>query len=192
MFENLTIWTIGHSNRSIEAFIELLQAHRIELLADIRRFPGSRSQPQFNEGALAESLRGAGIEYVLMTNLGGRRRPRADSHNTAWRSDQFRGYADYMETDEFAQAMTRLVELGKNQRTAIMCSEAVWWRCHRSLVADYLKVRGMEVLHISSAGAAKPHPFTSAATVGGGELSYRGLLDTTVDQASGKAPTDQA
>jgi uncharacterized protein (DUF488 family) len=181
MSENLTIWTIGHSNRSIDAFIELLQAHRIEVLADIRRYPGSRSQPQFNEGALAESLRGAGIEYALMTDLGGRRQPRADSHNTAWRSDQFRGYADYMETEEFAQAITRLVELGKNKRIAIMCSEAVWWRCHRSLVADYLKVRGIEVLHISSVGAAKPHPFTSAATVEGGQLSYHGLLSETDD-----------
>jgi uncharacterized protein (DUF488 family) len=176
MPEALTIWTIGHSNRSIDAFTELLQAHRIELLADIRRYPGSRSQPQFNETPLAESLRGAGIEYVLMSALGGRRRPRTDSQNMAWRSDQFRGYADYMETGEFLGAIGELLEVARRQRTAIMCSEAVWWRCHRSLVADYLKAAGLEVLHISSVSAAKPHPYTSAAQIVDGRLSYRGLL----------------
>jgi uncharacterized protein (DUF488 family) len=179
MPDSLTIWTIGHSNRSIDAFIEVLRPHRIELLADIRRYPGSRSQPQFNEAPLAESLRSAGIDYILMTDLGGRRRPRAGSQNTAWRSDQFRGYADYMETAEFADAIGRLLDLAKQHRTAIMCSEAVWWRCHRSLVADYLKVRGLDVLHISSPSKAQPHPYTSAAQVIDGRLSYRGLLSET-------------
>ena len=176
MSDTLTIWTIGHSNRSIDAFIELLRAHRIELLVDIRRFPGSRSQPQFNEPALHESLTKAGINYVSMTDLGGRRRPSPESHNTAWRSDQFRGYADYMESQEFELAMERLLDVARKERTAIMCSEAVWWRCHRSLVADYLKVRDIEVLHITSVAPAKPHPYTSAAQVVDGQLSYRGLL----------------
>ncbi len=176
MSDTLTIWTIGHSNRSIDAFIDLLSAHRIELVVDIRRYPASRSQPQFNQPALHESLTLAGIDYALMTDLGGRRRPSSESHNTAWRSDQFRGYADYMETEGFAFAIGQLLDSARKRRTAIMCSEAVWWRCHRSLVSDYLKVRGVEVLHITSVAPAKPHPYTSAAQVVDGQLSYRGLL----------------
>jgi uncharacterized protein (DUF488 family) len=176
MPDQLTIWTIGHSNRSIDAFVELLRTHRIEVLVDIRRYPGSRTQPQFNEAALRESLAIAAIDYILMTDLGGRRRPKAESQNTAWRSDQFRGYADYMETPEFQSAVQRLLDIASKRRTAIMCSEALWWRCHRSLVADYLKVRGIEVLHIASVAPAKPHPYTSAAQISDGQLNYRGVL----------------
>jgi len=176
MSDKLTIWTIGHSNRSIDAFIELLRAHAIDLLVDIRRYPGSRSQPQFNEAALRESLAKAGIDYVSMTDLGGRRLPNPESHNIAWRSDQFRGYADYMETGEFELAIGRLLDVARKKRAAIMCSEAVWWRCHRSLVADYLKVRGVDVLHITNIAPAKPHPYSSAAQIIDDQLSYRGLL----------------
>jgi uncharacterized protein (DUF488 family) len=159
----LTIWTIGHSTRTIEQFIELLRAHKIESLVDVRHFPGSRRYPQFNKEQLAESLRNAGIEYHHLVQLGGRRRARPDSHNTAWRNEAFRGYADYMGTKSFAEGIDCLIELARRKRTAIMCAEAVWWRCHRSLIADYLKARGDQVLHIESATKAEKHPFTSAA-----------------------------
>jgi uncharacterized protein (DUF488 family) len=168
----LTIWTIGHSTRTIEQFIELLRAHKIESLADVRHFPGSRRYPQFNKERLAESLSKAGIEYHHLVQLGGRRRTRPDSRNTAWRNEAFRGYADYMETKAFAQGIDCLLDLARRKRTAIVCAEAVWWRCHRSLIADYLKARGYQVLHIQSAAKAEEHPFTSPARMLNGKLSY--------------------
>jgi uncharacterized protein (DUF488 family) len=166
------IWTIGHSTRAIDEFIALLKANEIGAIADVRLLPGSKRYPQFNADALADSLGQVGIRYEHFRELGGRRKPRPDSHNTAWRNDAFRGYADYMETEEFQRGIERLRRLAAETRTAIMCAEAVWWRCHRALVSDYLKVRGAEVLHIVSTTKIEPHPFTSAARVVDGELSY--------------------
>jgi uncharacterized protein (DUF488 family) len=171
--EVLTIWTIGHSTRTIEDFISLLKEHKIESLVDVRHFPGSRRYPQFNKEQLAESLSQVGIDYHHLPNLGGRRRPRSDSPNIAWRNEAFRGYADYMETDAFAEGIRRLIDLSRKKRVAIMCAEVVWWRCHRGLIADYLKAHGHQVLHIQSATKAEEHPFTPAARIVNGKLSYR-------------------
>ena len=166
------IWTIGHSTRAIDEFIALLQSQEIRAIADVRLLPGSKRYPHFNADALADSLGRARIRYEHFRELGGRRKPRPDSHNAAWRNDAFRGYADYMETEEFQHGIERLRALAAETRTAIMCAEAVWWRCHRALVSDYLKVRGTEVTHILSATKTEPHPFTSAARVVDGELTY--------------------
>ena len=177
-----TIWTIGHSTRSSEEFLELLRSQQIELLFDVRRFPGSRKYPHFNEGELARTLEAAGMGYRLMQALGGRRTPRPDSKNTAWRNASFRAYADYMETGEFQAAADELRDEAKSRRTAIMCSEAVWWRCHRALIADYLKIRGVEVLHILSPTKVEPHPYTSAASIVEGQLSYAAANDSVDPQ----------
>jgi uncharacterized protein (DUF488 family) len=172
----MKIWTVGHSTRSGEAFVQILTAHGIEVLVDVRTYPGSRRYPQFNREALAESLREAGIEYQHEPRLGGRRTPRSDSHNTAWRNAQFRGYADHMETEAFKNGVRELLELASRKRVAVMCAEAVWWRCHRSLIADYLKAEGHEVIHILDEKKTEEHPFTSAAMLVDGKLSYKGLL----------------
>jgi uncharacterized protein (DUF488 family) len=169
-----TIYTIGHSNRAIEDFIAMLKSFNIALLADIRRFPASRKFPQFNKDTLTRSLQDSGIEYVHIEALGGRRPAHKDSVNTAWRLPAFRGYADYMQTDAFKEGADYLQKLASEKLTAYMCSEAVWWSCHRSLVSDYLKVRGWEVLHIMDIGKAKEHPYTGAAHIVDGKLSYRG------------------
>ncbi len=174
--ESSHIWTVGHSTRGFEEFVEILREHRIETLVDVRSFPGSRRYPQFNKEELSETLPEAGIEYIHLPSLGGRRKARAGSKNIAWRNEGFRGYADYMETADFQKGIETLLELAGKQRTAIMCAEALWWRCHRSLIADYLKVRGAEVIHILSAGKSEPHPYTSAARIIDGRLSYEGLL----------------
>lgn len=166
------IFTIGHSTRTIEEFIALLRSFDIQLLADIRRFPGSKKYPQFNSPALAASLQQAGIEYIHMPELGGRRKPLADSHNTAWKNPSFRGYADYMETDSFKEGAEKLEGLAANKRVAYMCSEAVWWRCHRSLVSDYLKIRDWKVMHIMDVDKATEHPYTSPAKEVQGKLFY--------------------
>ena len=167
------IWTIGHSTRNIDIFISLLEENGIKLLADVRSLPGSKRYPQFNKEAMAESLNACGIRYEHFPELGGRRKARPDSHNTAWRSISFRGYADYMETEEFQQGIKRLLELARKAGpVAIMCAEAVWWRCHRALISDYLKACGMEVTHILDANKIEPHPFTSAARIVNGKLSY--------------------
>src|SRR6185312_134074 len=157
----LTVWTIGHSNRPFDEFLGLLAGNRIEALADVRRFPGSRKHPQFHRDALSRSLPEAGVEYVPMPELGGRRRPRPDSRNTAWRNESFRGYADYMETAEFRGGIERLLGLARRKRTAVMCAEATWWRCHRALIADDLKAAGIAVFHILGARKCEPHPYTS-------------------------------
>ena len=170
------IWTVGHSTRSGEEFVEILRAHGVEVLVDVRTFPASRRYPWFNKRELAESLHNNQIEYKHEPRLGGRRKPRPDSHNSAWRNEQFRGYADHMETDEFKCGVEELLELAAEKRVAIMCAEAVWWRCHRSLVSDYLKAEGHEVVHILDAKKTEEHPFTSAARLVDGKLSYRGLL----------------
>ncbi|MBA1272420.1 DUF488 domain-containing protein [Stutzerimonas azotifigens] len=168
-----SVWTIGHSTRSIEALLDALKAHRIEMLVDVRRFPGSRRLPQFGEQSLREALAREGIDYQWIEALGGRRHPLPDSPNDAWRNAAFRGYADYMTSRAFADGFAQLWELATTQRTCMMCAEVLWWRCHRSLVSDALKVRGVEVLHIQGEQAATPHPFTSAARLEDGRLSYR-------------------
>lgn len=175
--ERTTIFTVGHSTRSGEEFVEILKAHGVQVLVDVRSFPGSRRYPQFNRAALSDLLAQAGIEYRHEPRLGGRRAPRKDSHNTAWRNAQFRGYADHMETEVFRKGVEELLELAREERVAVMCAEAVWWRCHRSLLADYLKATGHTVLHIIDAKKSEEHPFTSAARIVDDKLSYRGLLD---------------
>jgi uncharacterized protein (DUF488 family) len=167
-----TLWTIGHSTRSADEFLHLLIQNQIQALADVRRFPGSRKYPHFNADALRESVSAAGIEYVPLMELGGRRKARPDSKNMAWRNESFRGYADYMETAEFQAGIDKLMELARQKRTAVMCSEAVWWRCHRSLIADYLKARGVDVRHILSETKVEAHPYTSAARIRRGRLTY--------------------
>jgi uncharacterized protein (DUF488 family) len=174
----VTLWTVGHSTRSIEDFVAILKSFDLQVLIDVRSFPGSRRYPHFNREHLRESLSSEGIEYVHAPELGGRRRARPDSHNLAWRNESFRGYADYMETESFLAAIERLVEIAKDRRAVVMCAEAVWWRCHRSLISDYLKVRGLNVLHIMDARKSEEHPFTSAARIVDGRLSYRGILES--------------
>ncbi len=168
----MTLWTIGHSNRSLDDFLALLAAYQIDVLADVRRFPGSRKHPHFNQTELARSLPAAGVAYEPFPELGGRRKPRPDSPNTAWRNESFRAYADFMETGEFLAGIDRLLKNANERRVAVMCSEAVWWRCHRSLIADYLKVQGIEVQHILSKSKSELHPYTGAARLIDGRLSY--------------------
>jgi uncharacterized protein (DUF488 family) len=167
------IWTIGHSTRKIENFISALDGHGIKLVADVRLKPGSKRYPQFNKEALASSLNERGIRYEHFPELGGRRKAKADSRNTAWRNEAFRGYADHMETEEFQQGVDRLVDLaGQTGATGMMCAELLWWRCHRALISDFLKVRGVDVTHIVDLGKNEPHPYTSAAKIADGTLSY--------------------
>lgn len=169
-----TLWTIGHSTRSLDELIALLKDNRIEVLADVRHFPGSRKYPHFNVEPLQHGLQDAGIRYEAFTELGGRRKVQPDSPNTAWRHPAFRAYADYMQTKAFHDGIERLEALASKQRTAIMCSEAVWWRCHRGLISDVFKLNGTRVLHIMGPGAPVEHPYTSAAHVVGGRLDYSG------------------
>jgi len=188
----MRIWTIGHSTRTIDEFISLLKENKINLLADVRTWPGSKRYPHFNKDALATSLSEQGIRYEHFPELGGKRKSKPDSRNTAWRNASFRGYADYMETEQFQNGIERLLNIaGQGAATwavaekrydgseavtpcaiAIMCAEAVWWRCHRSLIADCLKARGVEVLHVLGANKVDPHPYTPAARIVNGELSY--------------------
>ncbi|MFL6504353.1 MAG: DUF488 family protein [Candidatus Udaeobacter sp.] len=186
----MRIWTIGHSTRTIDEFVSLLKANEINLLADVRAWPGSKRYPHFNKQTLAESLNAHGIRYEHFPELGGKRKSKPDSRNTAWRNVSFRGYADYMETEQFQKGIERLLAFATNDglgshrnepdpseavapcATAIMCAEAVWWRCHRSLIADYLKARRVEVLHILGANKVDPHPYTPAARFVNGELTY--------------------
>lgn len=167
-----TIWTIGHSTRPMAEFISMLNSFGIELVADIRSFPGSRKFPQYNKEALSVSLPQNNIRYMHLKSLGGRRKVKPDSKNTAWKNAAFRGYADYMETDRFKEGITELEKFAIDQRTAYMCSEAVWWRCHRSMVSDYLKVRGWKVMHIMGIAKEEEHPYTAPAKIVNGELTY--------------------
>ena len=166
------IFTLGHSTLPIDRFISLLQTYAIAQLADIRTIPRSRHNPQFNTDALAQSLAAAGMQYVPMPQLGGRRPPRPDSPNAGWRNKSFRGYADYMQTMQFQQAIEQLIVLGRARRTAIMCAEAVPWRCHRSLVADALGVRNVAAIEILSATDYRLHKRTPFARVQGVEIIY--------------------
>ncbi len=170
--QSIQIWTVGHSTRSIEAFIELLEQHGIEGVVDVRRFPGSRRHPQYARESLEATLPEHQISYRWMPDLGGRRRSLPDSPNTAWRNTSFRGYADYMATDEFANAFNELVKLARLQRTVVMCAELLWWRCHRALISDALRVQAIDVIHIVDPTHTVSHPFTSAARVIDGRLSY--------------------
>lgn len=167
-----TIWSIGHSTRPIEEFIGLLSMHGIRLLVDVRRYPASRRHPQFNAAALAESLHAQGIAYRHLPGLGGRRSARPDSINLGLRSTGFRGYADYMQTAKFWGALEELITYGRSTPTAIMCAEAVPWRCHRSLIADALVTRGWTVQHILSTAEARPHQLTPFAKIQNGVLTY--------------------
>lgn len=167
-----TIWTIGHSTRPLEEFLRVLAGSRIEVIADVRSFPGSRRYPQYGREALAATLVAHAIGYHWLPALGGRRRVLPDSPNTAWRNASFRGYADYMSSAEFAKGLVQLLEVSSKARMAMMCSEALWWRCHRSMIADALCVRGIKVVHILDAQHSVVHPMTSAARVVGGALSY--------------------
>jgi uncharacterized protein (DUF488 family) len=175
--QNMTIWTIGHSTRTLDEFIELIKSFQIQCVADIRSYPGSRRYPHFNKEALERSLPGYGIRYIHVKDLGGRRKTRPDSINTGWRLSAFRGYADYMQTDAFKNAITELEKEAEKDRLAFMCSEALWWRCHRSLVSDYLKLHGWTVQHIMSPGKIQEHPYTSPAVIMDGELRYNGNHD---------------
>lgn len=167
------IWTIGHSTRGMATFLWMLRANGIKLVADVRLLPGSKRYPHFNREALSNSLGEAGTRYEHFPELGGRRKAKPDSRNTAWRNEAFRGYADYMETELFKNGIKRLFDLAENSGpTALMCAEAVWWSCHRSLISDFLKVRGVEVIHILDEKQIQIHSFTSAATVVDGQLSY--------------------
>jgi uncharacterized protein (DUF488 family) len=171
-----TIWTVGHSTRALEDFIELLRANQIAKLADVRSYPRSRRYPQFNKAELERFLPARGFGYRHLVKLGGRRKPLPVSRNTAWRNSAFRAYADHMESAEFKEGIAELLELAREGRTAIMCAEAVWWRCHRGLIADYLKANGSEVIHILAATRTESHPYTEAARLVEGRLSYAGLF----------------
>ena len=173
-----TLWTIGHSTRSSEEFLALLTVHEISRLVDVRRYPGSRRYPHFHSDALAKSLTEVGVDYQHMPALGGRRTARPDSPNDGWKNASFRGYADYMLTEEFEEALEELMAYSTTLRTVIMCAEAVPWRCHRSMVADTFVTRGWEVVHIMGPGQIQTHRLTAFAVLQGDRLLY-------------PAPTDQ-
>jgi uncharacterized protein (DUF488 family) len=169
------IFTIGHSTHGAEEFLRLLRGQRIEAVADVRRWPSSRRLPHFNAGALVETLRREGIAYLeLGEALGGRRRPRPDTPNTGWRVAGFRGYADHMDSAEFRSALAALEDLGRERRTAFMCAEGPWWRCHRQLIADALVARGWEVKHVMPDGRLEQHRLTPFAVVDGDTVTYPG------------------
>jgi uncharacterized protein (DUF488 family) len=167
-----TIYTIGHSTRSLEEFLNMLQSFDIKFLADIRSLPGSRKYPQFNKEDLKISLENAGIQYLHMADLGGRRKVKKNSKNNRWNNVSFKAYADYMETEEFKNAIVKLEHIALEQPTAYMCSEAVWWKCHRSMVSDYLKAKDWTVLHIMAIGKVQEHKYTSPARIVDGNVLY--------------------
>jgi uncharacterized protein (DUF488 family) len=185
-----TVLTVGHSNRPLPEFLTILEAHGVGLLVDVRTIPRSRYNPQFNRESLAEALAARRIAYEHMPGLGGLRHPRKDSINTGWRNDSFRGYADYMQTEEYARNLQKLRDLEASWHAraegtpavAIMCAEAVPWRCHRSLIADSLVARGIPVAHIISASKAEPHKLTSFARVVGSTVTYPGAVPNLFEQ----------
>ena len=181
MSDRLTVWTVGHSTHPLERFLELLRGERIEIVADVRHYPGSRRHPQFGKEALRRALAEAGLRYEHMEALGGRRTVRPDSPNTAWRHPAFRGYADYMQTADFEANLASLIELARGDRVAIMCAEALPWRCHRSLIADALVVHGVSTCEIASPTRLQPHKVTPFAYVQGTEITYpRAASNTSV------------
>ncbi|MDB6034631.1 MAG: hypothetical protein JWM16_4969 [Verrucomicrobiales bacterium] len=170
--EGLTIWTIGHSNKLFSNFLSLLRSQQIEFLADVRRFPGSRRYPHFNQESLEKALGEEKIQYVHFPELGGKRATRHDSRNMGWQNLSFRGYADHMETPEFQDGLAQLKQFAGPNRTAIMCAEVLWWQCHRALISDILKAQGARVLHILGPNKVEEHPFTSPARIVNGNLTY--------------------
>ena len=170
------ILTVGHSTHPIEKFLALLKAHGVEQLVDVRTIPKSRRLPHFNRESLEVVLPGQGIAYNHLLGLGGLRHPRKDSINTAWQNDSFRGYADYMQTEEFAASLNQLIEIAAKRVTAIMCAEAVPWRCHRSLIGDALLARGFAVEDILTGSVRKPHVYTPFARIDGEAVTYPGLV----------------
>lgn len=169
---HVTVWTVGHSNRSWEDFLALLNKNRIERLVDVRHFPSSAHVPWTNQDTLEANLTAAGIRYEHFRDLGGYRKPRPDSNNTGWRNPGFRGYADHMGSEEFRTGLDRLIASASAKRTAIMCAEAVPWRCHRSLLSDALLARGVHVVHILSLGKTQDHTLTAFARVHAGHVTY--------------------
>lgn len=176
-----TIYTIGHSTHTLEEFITMLQTFDIKFLADIRSFPGSRKYPQFNKENLQISIEEVGIHYTHWIDLGGRRKVKIDSKNNRWHNDSFKAYTDYMETLEFKNAILHLEKVAIEQPTAYMCSEAVWWRCHRSMVSDYLKAKGWKVLHIMAKNKSQEHPYTSPARLVNGEVVYSDGIQSSLE-----------
>lgn len=170
--EERVVYTVGHSTHNITRLIAMLQSFGIRTLVDIRRFPGSRKFPDFNEEQLEQELQKAGINYIHLEGLGGRRQVQKNSKNDRWRNSAFRGYADYMETEDFRTAVAELETIALQHPAVYMCAEAVWWRCHRALVSDYLKAKGWTVQHITAAGKAAEHPYTSPARVVGERVFY--------------------
>jgi uncharacterized protein (DUF488 family) len=171
----MRIWSIGHSTHGLDGFVDLLAGHGISALVDIRTVPRSRRHPHFRSDSLARSLPERGVAYTHVPRLGGFRRTRAGSPNAGWRNESFRGYADYAMTDEFAAGLAELRQIAEAERTAMMCSEALWWRCHRRLVADRLVAAGDAVLHIGADGRASEHELTPIARVSGdGQITYPG------------------
>ena len=168
------IWTVGHSNHPLEKFLATLKVHGIEGVIDVRRFPVSRKWPHFDAEALAKTLPAAGIEYVGMPELGGRRRPRPDSPHVAWRTDAFRGYADFMDTGEFAEAFGRAADLARERRSALMCAEALPWRCHRSILADTFLAHGWDVFEIVNEKDARARKLPDFARLVGSRVVYDG------------------
>jgi uncharacterized protein (DUF488 family) len=175
------VYTIGHSTRSLDELAGLLESHGVTLLADVRSLPGSRRLPQFDREALERELPARAIGYRHLSTLGGLRRARRDSPNLGWRNESFRGYADHMQTDAWRQALNELIDLAHRERVAIMCAEAIPWRCHRSLIADGLSVRGVEVLHITGRSDAVPHRLTSFARIEEDRIIYPALDTLPLD-----------
>ncbi len=167
-----TVFSIGHSTRALDDFISLLKAHEIAEVVDIRTVPRSKHNPQFNRETLPETLKDAGIGYVHLAGLGGLRHTKHDSQNTGWRNTSFRGFADYMQTQEFEEALQKLIQLAKEKRVCVMCAEALPWRCHRSLIADALLIRGIRVEHIMSPTQTQTHKLTAFAKVEGKRVTY--------------------
>ena len=188
----LTVWTIGHSTRPMEEFLGLLAASRIETIVDVRRFPGSRKYPHYNQEAFAATLAQHALGYQWLEALGGRRPALPDSPNTSWRNASFRGYADYMATAAFEQGLAQLVEWARHARVALMCAEVLWWRCHRSMIADALCARGITVVHILDDKHTTLHPMTAPARIVDGALTYLprvARMACAVPQSAGKSTT---
>lgn len=181
MMPPTTIWTIGHSTRPIDEFLALLESHGIQQLVDVRTIPRSRHNPQFNSDAFAKSLLARGIGYHHAARLGGLRKPKKDSINRGWRNESFRGYADYMQTDEFWNALDELITASRLRLTAVTCAEAVPWRCHRSLIADALCSTGWTVRHIMSESKADSHSLTSFAVVEHNRITYPNSSESEAD-----------
>jgi uncharacterized protein (DUF488 family) len=185
----VVVHTLGHSTLALEDFLALLAAHAIDAIADVRRFPASRRHPHFAREPLAASLGARGVAYSWLPALGGRRDPRPDSPHAAWRNASFRAYADHMDGAEFEEGLAALLELARDRHAAIMCAEAVPWRCHRQLIADVLVVRGVEVLHVTGRGDATPHRLTPFARAEGGRVIYdRGVPGTFASRSGADRP----